>query len=64
MTQRLLPVAIRQRGSHVRLRREDMFTTIGVGNNPLKIGTLMGVLNDIRIDRDEFIRDHSNGLVK
>ncbi len=57
-------VILRQKGSHVRLRKGSAFTTITTGNGPLKVGTLMGVLNDMRIDRDEFIKDHGNGLVK
>ncbi len=47
---------LRQRGSHVRLRKESMFVTVLAGNNTLKTGTLLGLLEEININRDEFIQ--------
>ncbi len=57
-------IILRQKGSHVRLRKDSIFITIPAGNNTLKIGTLLGLLGEMLIDRDEFIRDYNNGLVK
>ncbi len=53
---------LRQRGSHVRLRKDSMFVTVPAGNSRLKTGTLLGLLGEIGIDRDEFIQDYENGL--
>ncbi len=55
---------LKQKGSHVRLRKGGMFTTIPAGNSMLKIGTLLAVLHDCEITRDEFIMDYNSGFVK
>ena len=55
---------LRQKGSHIRLRKDKISTTIPAGNNILKIGTLLAILHDCEITRDEFVMDYNNGLVK
>jgi predicted RNA binding protein YcfA (HicA-like mRNA interferase family) len=42
--------AVRQRGSHVRLRHQDRAMSLVV---PLKRGTLGGILRDAGVSRDE-----------
>lgn len=45
---------VRQRGSHVRLRRADRATFLVVPlHRELKRGTLAGILRDAGLDRDE-----------
>ena len=46
---------LRVRGSHHFLSRGDLRTSVPVhGNRPLKIGTLRGILRDIRMSATEF----------
>jgi predicted RNA binding protein YcfA (HicA-like mRNA interferase family) len=47
--------AIRQRGSHVRLKHPDRSVFLVVPlHRELKRGTLSGILRDAGLDRDEF----------
>ena len=49
--------AVRQRGSHVRLKHHDHVTALVVPlHRELKRGTLAGILRDAGIDRDD-LRD-------
>ncbi len=49
--------AVRQRGSHVRLRHPERGTFLVVPlHRELKRGTLAGILRDAAIDRDELRR--------
>jgi predicted RNA binding protein YcfA (HicA-like mRNA interferase family) len=52
-------VPVRQRGSHAQLRGtyrgKDVFTTIPIHNRELPTGTVLGILKDCRITRQEFI---------
>ena len=57
-------VITRRKGSHVTLRHDDVFTTIPAGNRILKTGTMLGVLSDVGINKDEFVGDHRRGLIK
>lgn len=46
--------AVRQRGSHVRLRHQDRATSLVVPlHRELKRGTLNGILRDASVSRDE-----------
>lgn len=46
--------AVRQRGSHVRLRRQDRAVSLVVPlHRELKRGTLNGILRDAGVSRDE-----------
>ena len=53
-----------RKGSHATLRRDNAFTTIPARNNMLKTGLLLGILGDIMMNREEFVNDYDNGLVK
>ena len=53
-----------RKGSHVTLRRDYISVTIPAGNNKLKIGLLLGVLNKAEINKEKFVNDCNNGLVK
>ena len=49
--------AVRQRGSHVRLKHPDRSVSLVVPlHRELKRGTLAGILRDAGIDREEFRR--------
>jgi len=48
---------VRVRGSHHAMEKGYLRTVVPVhGNNPLKIGTLRGVLKDIKMAPDEFVK--------
>ena len=50
-------VAVRQRGSHVRLKHPDRSVSLVVPlHRELKRGTLAGILRDAGVDRDELRR--------
>jgi predicted RNA binding protein YcfA (HicA-like mRNA interferase family) len=50
-------VAVRQRGSHVRLKHPDRPMALVVPlHRELKRGTLAGILRDAGVDRDDFRR--------
>lgn len=50
-------VAVRQRGSHVRLKHPARTTSLVVPlHRELKRGTLAGILRDAGVDRDELRR--------
>lgn len=50
-------IAVRQRGSHVRLKHPDRPLALVVPlHRELKRGTLAGILRDAGIDRDDFRR--------
>jgi len=50
-------VSVRQRGSHVRLKRPDHSVSLVVPlHRELKRGTLAGILRDAGVDRDELRR--------
>jgi predicted RNA binding protein YcfA (HicA-like mRNA interferase family) len=50
-------VAVRQRGSHVRLKHPERTTPLVVPlHRELKRGTLAGILRDAGVDRDELRR--------
>ena len=50
-------VAVRQRGSHVRLRHQDLPVPLVVPlHRELKRGTLAGILRDADLDADELRR--------
>ncbi len=46
---------LRQRGSHVTLTNDASFITVPL-HPELDKGTLLSILNDARIDRDDFAR--------
>jgi predicted RNA binding protein YcfA (HicA-like mRNA interferase family) len=46
---------VRQRGSHVVLRREQQGCVVPM-HRELKVGTVAGVLKQAGVDADEFIR--------
>jgi predicted RNA binding protein YcfA (HicA-like mRNA interferase family) len=46
---------LRQRGSHVTLTNDASFITVPL-HPELDKGTLLSILNDARIDRDDFVR--------
>jgi predicted RNA binding protein YcfA (HicA-like mRNA interferase family) len=46
---------IRQRGSHVVLRRGDVVTVVPLHRRDLAIGTLHGILKQAGVTADEFI---------
>lgn len=45
--------AVRQRGSHVRLRHPDRAVSLVVPHRELKRGTLSGILRDAGLSREE-----------
>lgn len=48
---------VRVRGSHHAMEKNDLRTTVPLhGNDPVKIGTLRGILKDIKMAPDEFVR--------
>ena len=50
-------VAVRQRGSHVRLKHDERMIALVVPlHRELKRGTLAGILRDAGIDRDDLRR--------
>ena len=51
-------VVTRRKGSHLTLRKENVFTTVPAGNDILSIGTQHGILTDVGIIREEFISDY------
>ena len=55
---------INRKGSHVSLTNKNRFTTVPAGNTRLKIGTLLAILQDSMITREEFVKDYNIGLVK
>ncbi len=57
-------VATRRKGSHLTLRKKNIFTTVPAGNKILGIGIQHGILSDVDITREEFINDYENGLIK
>lgn len=46
-----------RKGSHVTLKHNDLFTTVPAGNRMLKTGTLLAILQDVHITRNEFVND-------
>jgi predicted RNA binding protein YcfA (HicA-like mRNA interferase family) len=46
---------VRQRGSHVVLRRGDVVTVVPLHRRDLAIGTLHGILKQAGVTADEFI---------
>jgi predicted RNA binding protein YcfA (HicA-like mRNA interferase family) len=47
-------VAVRQRGSHVRLRdNNNRYVTISIHNKDLKQGTLIGILNQAGLSKGD-----------
>ena len=56
-------VITRRKGSHVTLRNESIFTTVPAGNNVSSIGTQHGILSDVNIEREKFIKDYNNKLI-
>ncbi|OHA27680.1 MAG: hypothetical protein A3D56_02200 [Candidatus Taylorbacteria bacterium RIFCSPHIGHO2_02_FULL_45_35] len=47
---------VRVRGSHHAMEKGDLRTTVPLhGNEPIKIGTLRGILKDINLAPDEFV---------
>ena len=46
---------VRQRGSHVVLRRDDTVTVVPLHRRDLAIGTLHGILKQAGVTADEFI---------
>jgi len=53
-----------RKGSHATLRRDRVSVTIPAGNGRLKIGLFLGVLSRAGIDRQEFVDDYNDGIVK
>ena len=53
-----------QRGSHIKLKRDDVTVIIPAGNKRIKPGLLLKILRTAEISRDEFIADHDGGIVK
>ena len=46
-----------RKGSHVTLRHDHIPVTVPAGNNKLKTGLLLGVLNKAGISKEEFVND-------
>lgn len=57
-------VITHRKGSHLTLRKKNIFTTVPARNKMLSIKTQHGILSDVGIARDEFPSDHENGLVR
>ena len=55
--QRIGFVQVRQKGSHVIMRREAYGCVVPL-HRELKVGTLAGLLSQAHIDPDDFIRAH------
>ena len=55
-----------QKGQYVSLHNDDThrFTSVPTKNEELGTGLTKQILNDCRIDRDGFTRDHHNRLIK
>ena len=53
-----------RKGSHITLRNDHISVTVPAGNNRLKIGLLLGVLNKAEIHKEKFVGDYAGGLVK
>lgn len=53
-----------RKGSHVTLRSDHASVTIPAGNDRLKIGLLLGVLDKTGIDREDFLNDYNDGMLK
>ena len=53
-----------QKGSHVSLRSKDRWTTVPAKNEALGPGLILTILDDADMDRDAFIRDWQNGIIK
>ena len=47
--------AIRQKGSHIFLRHKDGRTTVVPNHKEIDRGTLLEILRQIKISRDEFV---------
>lgn len=47
---------VRQKGSHIMLQHEDGRFTVVPKHNPIDKGTLLGILNDIGLTKEEFLR--------
>ena len=56
--------AIRQRGSHVSMRNDNIFTSVPRKTSKLGIGLTFTILKDSFISKDEFLEDYKQGLVK
>lgn len=54
----------RRKGSHITLRKEDLFTTVPVGTKTLGIGIQHTILSDANISKVEFVSDYERGLIK
>ena len=50
--------AIRQKGSHRFYRHPDGRTTVVHGNKDIKRGLLKGILNEIGMTREEFLKKY------
>ena len=53
-----------RKGSHVTLRYDHIPVTVPAGNNKLKIGLLLGVLNKAGISKEDFVNDFNSGFIK
>ncbi len=53
-----------QNGSHVKLKRQNTTLIIPAGSKRIRPGLLLQILGAAEIDRNEFIQDYNNGLVK
>jgi len=56
--------ATRQRGSHLSMRNDDIFTSVPRKTSKLGIGLIFTILKDASISKDEFLEDYKQGLVK
>ncbi|OHA87582.1 MAG: hypothetical protein A2644_04465 [Candidatus Zambryskibacteria bacterium RIFCSPHIGHO2_01_FULL_39_63] len=46
---------VRQKGSHIRMRRDNISITVPA-NNPVARGTLHKILRDIQVDLKDFLK--------
>lgn len=46
---------VRQKGSHIRMRKNTISITVPA-NNPVARGTLQKILRDIQVDLEDFIK--------
>ena len=54
-------VITHRNGSHARLVKNHMYTSVPAGNKTTKIGLQLSVLGDAMIAKEEFVNDQGRG---
>ena len=57
-------VITHRNGSHARLVKNHMYTSVPAGNKTMKIGLQLSVLEDAMIAKEEFVNDHRDKIIK